>query len=136
MTTLDLRARLWRSKLDRDLARGMRPDATPALALRARQLCDPDERQRLAAELDALVELATDDGPPEPGIAAQLRAVREQHAIIRRLAVRLRDHRAVSPCGVARAHRLVVDRVSPLYHGADALAIRAAARQVLDELPA
>ena len=104
---LRMRARLRRTRLDDELARGMEPSLRPELSLRADQLRSRAERSRLA---NALVEAVGDARGPSP-----LRVKsRERHAEIRKhaedllaLATRLRDDQAVDARGVAVTARLV-----------------------------
>jgi hypothetical protein len=123
-----VRARLRRSKLDEQLARGVDPEGTE-LRLRAAQLRSHRGRSRLA---NGLVEALGDARGPNLG-AFRLRT-RRQHAAIREaaddllpLVRRLRDERPIAIRGAAMAARLLNDRRSPL-HRDDAEELQGALR--------
>jgi hypothetical protein len=61
-----VRTRLRRNRLDDELARGIDPDLTPELALRAVQLHSPAERARLAGARAHPRERGRPAGPRPP----------------------------------------------------------------------
>ena len=128
---------LYRGRLDAELAAGADPKTDPALALRARRLIRPRNRQRLAASLEHLV----DDAAGDPGsyVSSAVPFQRDQVAVARgtllSLAGALRDIDPVDPRGVAMTLRLITDPTSPLYvqtaTGALQLRAHAALRRLL-----
>lgn len=113
------RTRLRRNELDEQLARGVDPETTVELTLRAAQLRSNGGRSRLA---NALVEALGDARGPNLG-AFRIRT-RRQHSALREaadnlqlLVLRLRDERPIEIRGAAMASRLLNDRGSPLHHG-------------------
>ena len=85
-----LRARARRLKLDRALAAGADPSASPLLAARAAQLVDPTTRQRIAACLEQFAFTA--DRPPGRVQTLPLRsAVRPNQEALLELARMLRS---------------------------------------------
>jgi hypothetical protein len=131
------RTRLSRKRLDEDLARGVAPDASAELALRAAQLRSTSGRSRLA---NALVEAVGNARGPNLG-AYRMKNRRRDDAIrecgddLLALAVRLRDEATIAVRGPAMTARLVGDKASPL-HRADARDLRRAihaARAALDD---
>ena len=93
--------------------------ATPALAVRARQLTEARQRARLARSLRRLVADAEDPlgdryGVIAPGYGRTVRAWREG---LLGIAERLEEPVPVSATAVARAVTLLTDGTSPLYWG-------------------
>jgi hypothetical protein len=108
--------RLWRNRLDQELALGADPAASASLGLRAAQLRSRNERARLA---NMLVETLGDARRGEP---VTIRG-RPQRAVVRAcaddllaLVLRLRDDHPVDIRGAAMTARLVSDGASPLNH--------------------
>jgi hypothetical protein len=114
---LGLRVLLRRDALDRALADGARPDDTPALALRARQLATRRQADDIAGRLDAILHEL--DLPPARALTARAPLQRAQivasRPFVANLAQRLRDVDHPRAAGVARARQLVVDGAGPLY---------------------
>lgn len=112
-----LRLKTWwrQTELEERLAHGANPAADPRLALRARQLCSPSARNRIA---DALT-IALNETRKTFSISARLPLRRSDVRMcaddIVALAARLRDDEPIDPQGAAMASRLVFDGISPLY---------------------
>jgi hypothetical protein len=118
---LRLRTRWSQNRLDRELASGADPGASPELTLRAAQLQSRAVRSRLA---NAIVEML--GRAHEPNLGRFTVAGGQQHAEIREyadnlraLVARLRDDRSIDIQGAAMTARLVNDRSSPLYRASD-----------------
>jgi hypothetical protein len=113
---LGLRVRLQRSALDRALADGGRPEASPLLALRARQLERPTEARLVARRIDSVLH---DLDHPHPGVSARIPVQRAQvigaRPFVANLAERLSEVEHPRAAGVARARLLVTDGGSPFY---------------------
>ena len=114
-----LRARLRRTRLDRELAEGRAPEVCEDHALRARQLTDPVARGRVACSLRGVVAKA-ERAPGGLGSAAPVcrGAVLAWREGLLGLADRLEQPGLVNACGVARALVLVTDGTGPLYNPA------------------
>ena len=114
---LGLRVLLRRDALDRALADGARPDDTPALALRARQLATRREAEHVAGRLEAILHEL--DRPPARALTARAPLQRAQivaaRPFVANLVQRLRDVEHPHAAGIARARQLIVDGASPLY---------------------
>jgi hypothetical protein len=112
---------LWPGALDRELARGADPFTSPRLARRAAKLCQPRTRNKVAAEIQRVVE-AADEPPPLPTAAVPLNrcAIRDLRSLLLTLADDLRADEPVSAGGVAMVRQLLRDGSSPLYYPADA----------------
>jgi hypothetical protein len=109
-----LRARARRLGLDRALASGADPSASPLLAARAAQLVDPGTQQRIAASLEQLA--STMHMPrrrartlPSPG------AVRPNHGALIDLARTLRRGGVFYAQGIAMLELLLRDGTGPAY---------------------
>jgi hypothetical protein len=100
------------------LVRGIDPETSVELRLRAAQLSSPSGRARLA---NALVERLGDARGPNLG-AFPMRTRRQDDAIreaaddLLALVLRLRDERPVEIRGAAMAARLLYSKDSPLHH--------------------
>lgn len=109
-----LRARLGRLELDRALAAGADPSASPLLAARAAQLVRRRTRQRLADGLEHIA-LTVDARrgrfrtPPLRG------AVRANRAELMELAATLRRARLVYARGMALLELILIDGTGPAY---------------------
>jgi hypothetical protein len=108
-----LRARVLagRRGLDEQLAAGVSPSGTPALALRARQLVSSGSRQQLASGLERLVDVDAAQRRLCPGAAGLPLARRElldsRMALFGLLAARLRGARPVYAQGMASLRLLL-----------------------------
>jgi len=114
---LGLRVLLRRDALDRALADGARPDDTPALALRARQLATRREAEHVGERLEAILHEL--DLPPARALTSRAPLQRAQiiaaRPFVANLAQRLHDVEHPHAVGIARARQLVVDGSGPLY---------------------
>jgi hypothetical protein len=110
--------RVWlrRGSLDRSLAAGADPAASPELARRARQLTSRRCRAGLAASIRNLLD-AAEERPR--GFSATVPI--QRHEILRErrrlleLAADLESHDELKPGGIALVERLVTDGDSPVY---------------------
>jgi len=102
--------------LDRSLAAGEDPAASPALARRARQLTSRRYRTRLAASIRSLVD-AAEERPR--GFTAEVPIQRSEilgeRQLLLQLAADLESGDELNPQGIARVERLLIDGGSPLY---------------------
>jgi hypothetical protein len=115
---LRLRVYFTRGTLDRRIARGLELDATPASALRAKQLAAAPTRAELAADLRSVVRYSERVESRTPRLSAVMlepARVRAGRSAILRLAERLEQQAPVSPQGVALTHVLLTDAASPLF---------------------
>lgn len=115
-----LRARVFfsRLRLDRALARGADPAASPELALRAEQLRRPKGRERIAKGIDRLIEIAFDDRRQHVGPAMlpfRRQRVKPNRELFEELSTALRDAGPHSVQGLAMASTLLEDGRGPLY---------------------
>jgi hypothetical protein len=128
-------ARLRAARLDDELARGVAPEASVALLLRAQTLIAPSTRAALAREIqrilrDALSGYVWVISRVTPRRREVLDAAEELEA----LAHRLVEPGPVSADGVARVRLLLTDGCGPLYaHGASER-LRTVASAALDSL--
>jgi len=110
---------LRRGKLDREIARGRPCESSAALALRARQLVDPQTRRRIAGSLRGIVAFAdhAGSGPLVSAVVIERAAVRSGREAILGLAERLEGPAPASPRGLAQLQILLTDGLeSPLFN--------------------
>jgi hypothetical protein len=111
-------ARVWlrRGSLDRRLAHGADPNATPELSRRARQLTSRRCRASLAEGICTLVEEAQH---PSRGYSAaaplQRHAILSERGFLLELVDDLVGDDELSPRGVALVEGLLTDGASPIY---------------------
>lgn len=109
-----LGARLRRLKLDRALAAGADPSASPLLAARAAQLVAPTTRQRIAGYLERFA--STVDAPRGRVRTLPLRgAVRANQGALIELAGQLRHGGLSYAHGIAMLELLLSDGTGPAY---------------------
>lgn len=102
--------------LDAELAEGVRPSASTALSLRARHISSPRARRRLAEALRLRIEAAKSPSPSwSVRVPVDQVAVLSCQAEITALANRIATIQHPRPRGVAIAHQLAFDGLSPLY---------------------
>lgn len=108
----------WRARwLDRDLAEGVPPEASAALALRAERLTEPDWRWSMAGALRRVLRDANANRHQRLGRVTPNRlAVNSAAEELNRLADTLDDPGPVAAQGVARAWLLLTDGTGPLYN--------------------
>jgi hypothetical protein len=112
-----LAAHVAASRLDRQLAAGRSPEATPALALRAQLLVRSSRRRAVADRLNLLMTRATDP-PATPTVIVPPCPDRVQQAAadLASLAHRLLTAGPIAARGVAEANILLSDGCGPLYN--------------------
>jgi hypothetical protein len=111
-------ALVWLRKgaLDRSLAAGADPAASPELARRARQLTSPRFRAGLATSLRNVVETAERrPGAFTAAIPVRREQVRAQRRLILDLADDLESGDEIRPGGIVMVERLLEEGASPLY---------------------
>jgi hypothetical protein len=115
---LRLRVYLTRGTLDREIARGVALDTTPALMLRARQLVAEPTRRVLASDLRRAVGYAerVESRTRLSAVMLEPARVRAGRGALLRLAERLEQAAPGSPQGVALTHVLLTDAASPLFN--------------------
>jgi hypothetical protein len=126
---------LRRSTLDRRLAAGEPPWASPELSRRAAELTAPGERRALADQIDALVDEVI--APPRPrGAAAPVDrdGVRACLQLFVELADDLRRAERIQPQGVALLRVLLRDGGSALYSPGASRALQIALIEARDAL--
>ena len=111
-----LRARLHAHDLDRALAAGVDPLATPAIAARARYLCSRRSRETLAGAIYFVLQRAGRHSRPLPAhVPIAREAIRRNRAALLGLAADLRQPAEVGAQGVAITRLLVTEGAGPLY---------------------
>ncbi len=135
-TLRDRMSARWRPRrLDRALADGAPPEASPALALRARRLTELARRRSLAGALRRIVREAPDGpGPSHGPIRPDRNGVEGARDELTALADGLTDPRPVAAHGVAQAWLLVTDGTGPLYNPCSRASLRAGAARAAREL--
>jgi hypothetical protein len=130
-----LQAWLCASRLDTDLARGVPPESTMALALRAERLARPAMCRQLARTVEQIVAGASRPqslrAPRFPLCHDEVRAARAE---LEALADRLTAPGPVSAQGVAQVRVLLADGTGPLYCRHSPARLRARAGQALAAL--
>src|SRR5947209_3640618 len=109
-----LSARLRRSALDRALAAGADPAASPTVAVRAAQLGAPSPRARSAAGLESIALAASADRGPAR-IQPSRPAVRANRERLLDLAALLRRSGPLYAQGVAMLELVLIDGCGPAY---------------------
>jgi hypothetical protein len=131
-----LSARVRSRQLDEALARGIGPETTTPLALRARRLTKLSQRRAIADGLRRAIRDACRGVPPSRArISPRLTQVISAIDELTQLADALADPGPVSARGVAQARILLTDGTGPLYNARGNLRARAAnaARSLLIE---
>jgi hypothetical protein len=114
------RVLLTRRQLDRRLAKDDEAASDPALALRAAQLLRPKNRERLAADLERLIQ-ESEVGRPRLSAAVPLdhgRVLSSREALLS-IADALRTAEVIRPRGVAMLSALLSQADSPLFAPTD-----------------
>jgi hypothetical protein len=110
--------RVWlrRGALDRSLAAGEDPAASPELARRARQLTSRRTRSGLATSIRNLLEVA-EERPRgfTSAVPIQRRDVLRERQMLLQLAAALESEDELEPRGLALVDRLLIDGGSPVY---------------------
>jgi hypothetical protein len=128
--SLRVRLRVLRqtSALDNALARGASPLHSSELALRARQLVEPERRERFASALESLWQHAQRAGPSTIMASLPQREITESGESLQALAQRLRDPRPVYATGAAMVSVLLRNGTAPAFTSAAGPALRRAVR--------
>jgi hypothetical protein len=110
--------RVWlrKASLDRSLAAGEDPAASPELSRRARQLTSRRRRAGLAASIRNLLDAAEE--PPRGftvAVPIQRRAILGERQMLLQLAEDLESQDELKPRGIAIVERLLIDGGSPFY---------------------
>ncbi len=133
-----LRARVWltRASLDQRILNGREWQFGAPTALRAGQLRDPRNRQRLARSLRGIVAYADREGHPLfSAVVVDRAAVRADREAILGLAERLDAEDPVNPRGIVLARRLLTNGIdSPLYNRRCGRTVAAAIWEISDAL--
>ena len=121
--------------LDQALARGVCPDVSAALSLRAHRLIGFEARRELSRELrDAVGRARRPSHPLDNGTRICATEVLSARRSIEALANRLDGWEPVEPAGVARVRLLLRDGVGPLYNEAYPGGLERAVRAATDAL--
>jgi hypothetical protein len=112
-----LSVRLRRRGLDRELAAGVNPAASPDLELRAWQLLQPSSRRRVARGLRRAVREVQNHRLNELSsvVAIPRQAVTQWSLGLLDIADAIEQSDRVSACGIALALELLTDGTGPLY---------------------
>lgn len=127
-------ARLGAYRLDENLARGASPEATAALALRARRLAQPEFRRALAHSAERILAVAQRPGPCHPAIPVCRDRVRAAAGELSRVIEALTAPGLVPVRGVAQVSVLLADARGPLYYRYSPGDLRARLREVAGTL--
>ncbi len=129
-------------QLDADLARGVSPDASAPLALRAQVLARPSVRAGLAQSAERILAMAAGPagpvrrlgvGSPAP-VPVRRDRVRAASGELGELIRQLRQPGPVPVRGVAKVRMLLADGGGPLYHRASRDDLRARLRDASEAL--
>jgi len=107
--------RLGAPGLDSRLARGEDPFSSPALALRGARLASPRQREQLASGIEHALARHASDGALSATVPVDAAAVAVAQPALQQLAEAVRSRDRVGVRGVALAHLLITDPISPLY---------------------
>jgi hypothetical protein len=108
------KSRIRATRLDHELAGGASPEASMALALRARALVQPAQGPRLAAALQRIMSAADPSSSVRLRVPVNREAVRAARPELQQLADRLRSE-PMDAHTIARVRTLVTEGNSPLY---------------------
>jgi hypothetical protein len=103
------------SRLDTDLARGVPPESTAALAIRAERLTRPTACRQLARSIRRIAAEARPESWINPIVPLCREEVRDARSELEALADRLVAAGPVSAHGVAQVRLLLTDGTGPLY---------------------
>jgi hypothetical protein len=111
-----LRVWLRKGSLDRSLAAGADPAASPQLARRARQLTSRRTRTGLAASIRNLLDAA--EAPPRgfsSAVPIRRREILRERQMVLQIAAALESPDQLEPGGIALIERLLISGESPVY---------------------
>jgi hypothetical protein len=124
-----------RRSIDHQLARGVSPVSSPALALRAHQLASARERRALAAGLETILAAGAEAQlDPASRLVLDHVAVNEARPQITTLTQRLRHDRTLQVRGIALSRLLTFDPRSPLLQTRADQTLRQALAEIFDAL--
>jgi hypothetical protein len=103
------------SRLDSDLARGVPPESTAALAIHAERLARPATCRQLARSITRIAAEARPESWTNPIVPLCRDEVRDARSELEALADRLAAEGPVSAKGVAQVRVLLTDGTGPLY---------------------
>lgn len=131
-----LAARLRAGRLDRQLARGVCPEATAALSLRAQAIVRRQHQRQLAALVAWAIaqSRAPATRPTSAAVPVRRRSVIAAEGSFLRLLNRLQGPGPLPVAGVARVRLLFVDGAGPLYYAGCPTSLRAAVDEALEAL--
>jgi hypothetical protein len=129
-----VRAVLRSRALDRALAAGTDPGATPELSIRAQKITALANRRALANSLDQAVTVAEGRELRLSAVPLATREIRAARSQLLELARALRGEGPVSPEGVALVEHLITDGTGPLYVTAEHDALWRAAKRATEAL--
>jgi hypothetical protein len=112
--------RLGATRLDRALAGGTSPNESEELSVRAGQLVEAAERNRIASSIQNVLDLAERDQRIFLGLTrlpVDRQRIEDNRNELARIVETLRGPNPVSPRGVAMARRLITDFRGPIYTG-------------------
>lgn len=119
-----LLTRLWvrlrAARLDRALAGGTSPNESEELSVRAGQLVEAAERNRIASSIQNVLDLAERDQRIFLGLTrlpVERQRIEANRNELARIVETLRGPSPVSPRGVAMTRRLITDFRGPIYTG-------------------
>lgn len=131
-----MRAQFGRTRLDEELAAGVRPDSDPLLRERAQILLSRESRLRIASGLDRARRQGERPARHAAQVPVSTQAVCDAGPVLKKLALRMRGYLPISPQGAAKTNILLTDRSGPL-HSPDANPdLRSAALRALAALEA
>lgn len=124
------RARLRALALDRQLADGVTPEASVALALHTARVYEPSQRRILARSLTRIAHVS--QSPPRRlGVPLRRDAVMQARPELEAVADRLSTDGPVSVRGLARIRLLLADGSGPLYGASSPEELRQELRSAL-----
>lgn len=129
-----MRAQMSQSRLDQELASGVRPDTDPLLRERARQLLSRDSRLKMASGLGQALHQGERHALITPQVPVRSRAVQDAAPILEMVASRLRGSLPIGPQGAAKTKILLTDGSGPLYNPNSESDLKAAAGRALAAL--
>ena len=131
-----MRAQFGRTRLDEELAAGVRPDSDPLLRERAQILLSRESRLRMASGLDRARRQGMRPELHTAQVPVRTRAVRDARPALEKLAYRMRGHLPISPQGAAKTSILLTNGSGPLYNPAGNPDLKTAALRALAALEA
>ena len=110
-----IQTRVSRDRLDAELAKGVPPDSSVVLSLRAKQLLTRSERLGLVRSLRRILSTSEQSNTVRLGVPLNRDAIRNSRQQLEQLIDKLEGDLPVDVRSMASLHNLVVDGGSPLY---------------------